>query len=229
MRSTIAALAIVAGASTVMADTVVLDYKGQNGRTVTVQGRGSVAAGYMNFEVLTGGSSTQFAAGDRIRTFCIDLTRTLIDPDTYEIKSLDQVVPAISSTEQEALAKMFAYAVSTGLDLNNNENGANFQLAIWEVLSDLDDSGVLDVTNGNFKLSSTQGYQGDSTLLSDLFDAALNGTINPNIMLHGLDALSGDTAGQDQMYFTVIPLPTSAGLAAVGLSGVLLAGRRRFV
>ncbi len=232
MKKSICALAILAGAaSTALADSVKLDYKGQNGKTVNVSGRGNVNAGYMDFEVKVGGTSTQFTAGDHIRTFCIDLTRTLIDPDLYEIKSLGGVVPTISIEEQAALANMFAHAVANGYDFTNNETGSTFQLAIWEVLTDLDltagngGKDSLDVKADAFKLGSS-GFQGTSTMLDDLFEAAINGSANPNIILHGLDAVSG-AQGQDQMYFTVIPLPTSAGLAAVGLLGVATIRRRR--
>ena len=108
MRNTIMALAIAAGASTALADSVQLDYRGLHGRSFNDEGQGGVSAGFMKFDVtdasLSGG---KFTNGERIRTFCIDLSTTLDDPDWYEIKGLKDTVnpldPGMTDAEADAL------------------------------------------------------------------------------------------------------------------------------
>ena len=230
MYTTLMALTVAAGASAAMADSVRLDYKGLHGRSFTVQGHGGVNAGFMNFDVLDGSmSGGQFATGERIRTFCIDLNTLLIDPDWYDIKGLkdtvDPLAPPMTDAEADALARMFSYAVSNDLNFttgsDGKDNAATFQMAIWEVLADLGSAGGLDTGTGAFQVSG--GFAGDSPLLTNLFTAAQFGGINPNITVHGLDS----AGGQDQVYFVVIPLPSSAGLAAAGLLGMAVIRRRR--
>ena len=232
MRNTIMALAIAAGATTALADSVKLDYKGLHGRSFTVQGHGGTSAGFMKFDVVDASlSGGQFTDGQRIRTFCIDLSTRLEDPDWYDIKGLkdtvDPLAPPMTEAEADALARMFTYAVGNDLNFTTGsegrDNAATFQMAIWEVLADFGTDGSgLDTTAGSFRV--TGGYSGESSLLSNLFNAAQFGGINPNVMLYGLD--SDD--GQDQVYYVVIPLPSSAGLAAAGLLGLAAVRRRRF-
>jgi len=231
MYKTIMTLTIAAGATVAMADSVQLDYKGLHGRAFSVQGHGGVNAGFMKFDVQDGSmSGGQFTTGERIRTFCIDLNTTLTTPDWYDIKGLkdtvDPLAPAMTDDEADALTRMFSYAVGNDLNITTGsegrDNAATFQMAIWEVLADYGtDGSSLDTTNGSFDV--TGGFSGDATLLSNLFNAAQFGSINPNITLRGLDT----AGGQDQVYFVVVPLPSSAGLAAAGLLGMAVVRRRR--
>lgn len=231
MRAFIAGLAVAAGASMALADSVTLDYRGQDGRVVKVDrpvgSDVTVSAGYMRFHVDDGSSSGgKFTTGEFVRTFCIDISSFLIDPDDYEIKALTDVSPAVTAAEADALAKMYAYALSNSLDLTDDDTGSTFQLAVWEVLSDYDGTlASLDTSDGSgtFSVKSTSGFLGDGPLLTSLFGAAHAGTLNPNIIVRGLDS----DGGQDQMYFVVVPLPGSASLAAVGLLGLGVVARRR--
>ena len=232
MHMKIVALALAAGASTALADSVEMTFTGLNGRTVNVVGGPRVNAGFMRFNVDDGSNSGgKFTTGSTIRTFCIDVDTTLDNPDVYDITTLTDVKPVGSVTTQEAdaIGRMLTYAVSNGLDFTSTtgtgrDNAATFQIALWEVLSDFGTDGSgLDASTGSFAVSGSD-FTGDATLLTALFGAATNTlmTINPNIIIHGLDTV----AGQDQMYFVVIPLPSGAGLAAAGLLG-LAAVRRR--
>ena len=195
MQRIIVALTIAAGASAAMADSVKLDYRGVHGRSFNVDGHGRVNAGFMKFDVDDGSmSGGRFTTGQRIRTFCIDLSTELVDPDWYDIKGLqdtaDPLAPPMSADEADALARMFTYAIGNDLNFTDGGNGkktaATFQMAIWEVLADFGTDGSgLDTSTGAFKV--TGGYSGDSALLADLFNAAQFGGINQNIVLRGLD------------------------------------------
>ena len=221
MRKSIAMLAVLAGASAVMADTVKLDFVGVDGNAMGVAGTGTVLAGRVKFDVLAGGTSTQFSAGQRVHTFCIDITNVLKDPDTYEIT--DFAAHVGDSTKSDAVHKLITYAVANNLDFSQANTAATFQAMVWEVLTDYDGTfASLNTTAGGFDISS--GYSGDALLINNLINAAHSGTINNNIILTALDSQTG---GQDQMYFVVVPLPSSAGLAAVGLMGMAVVRRRR--
>lgn len=221
MRMGIVALALAAGASTAAADTVKLDLKSVTGKSIVVAGAGTVRAGEADFVVVPGGTSSRFSVGQHLKTFCIDVSTRLKDPDVYEIKDFDAHIG--DAAKSEAIKKLYSYAMTNGLDFSQHDTAATFQAMVWEVLYDYDGTaGSLDTLSGSFKITSA--YAGDLLLTTQLAAAAHGGSINRNMVFTALDSLNG---GQDQVYFVVVPLPSSAGLAAAGLLGLVATGRRR--
>lgn len=239
MRLTIAGVALLAGASLALADTVTMNYTGlaahRSGLSVHQNGGIStnVHAGELKFNV-TARSGTSGPPLGTLRTFCVDVYQFVSSPGVYDVSALEDApigggAPSggMGTAKADALRSMYSYAIGTGKDFSNNDFAAAFQLAIWEIVADFGSTTGLDVASGqgDFYLSSTSGFtSGISSALSDLF-AAVNGsyTINPNIKV---GALTGSGL-QDQMYFVVVPLPGSASLAAAGLLGLGVVVRRR--
>lgn len=221
MRNMIVALALAAGTCSAAADTVHLDLQSITGKTMVVGGHGTVRAGQADMLVLPGGTSTEFTPGERLRTFCIDVTARVVDPDFYELRDFDAYVG--DATKSDAIKRLYTYALNTGLDFSQHETAATFQVVIWDVLYDYDGTaGSLDTLSGSFRVTSN--YSGEPLLTTQLAAAAHSGALNRNLVFTALDSLNG---GQDQLYYTVIPLPGAAGLAAAGLLGVGLVSRRR--
>jgi len=239
MRTKIVALALTAGASAAMADQVQLKRDGYASGTrnveVTIEGNtGVYVLGQFNFDVLSS-TSSEFVAGSTLRTFCVDVRETLKGTDIYNVSPLE-IAPEpggpMGIDRANALRKMYTWALDGNVDFGAREDAVAFQLAIWEVVNDFNSgalNGGLDVDAGDFVADELAGSPtgwraGVRSTLLDLLAQANTGSIDSRIQV---GALISDTGGQDQIYFTVIPLPSSAGLAAAGLIGLAAFRRRR--
>lgn len=234
MRSKIALAALVAAAGGAAADSVDLAYTGPgNGRSVSIVANGTstnVFAGQLNFNVVNGTGSTGVLLNGSLMTYCIDvLERIGSGSRTYDLAELEDapvtsggIVPAMGADKAAAIGRLYTAAAGDQFTAND-DFAAAFQLAVWEVIADFGTTGAtLDIDDGNFQVSSSINA-GTQSVLNGLLAAAADDTVG---VFQGLGALT-NAGFQDQLYSVAIPLPGAAGLAAVGLAGVMVTRRRR--
>ncbi|MBM4112721.1 MAG: hypothetical protein FJ253_05000 [Phycisphaerae bacterium] len=208
------------------AETVSMRYDGTGaGSQVKITSalfNGNAFAGQIH-QTISGGSSID---GSWI-TFCTDLSQHVSGSfNPFEIVTVDFLPSGspMGAAKANAIRDLYAYAGGSQLlDSTANALAAAFQLALWEVLVDFDDSAdghALDITAGGFSATKTNGDAFSATLmshLSSLFGAI--GTVDSSgVQLVGL------SSGQHQDQIIVIPAP--AALALVGAAAITRRRRR---
>lgn len=233
MRSVIAMTAVLAAAGAAAADSVDLTYTGPgSGATFTVVADGnttSVFAGQLNFSVVNGSGSTGVRLNGPLLTYCIDVLEGVgAGQNTYDLAELKDapvtaggISPAMGEDKAEAIGRLYTAAGGDQFGSDNNFSAA-FQLAVWEVIADFGGDNDLDISDGDFKVTSSINA-GTQSVLNGLLAAAADDSVSS--FAH-LGALTNE-GFQDQLYSVVVPLPGAAGLAAVGLAGVVVTRRRR--
>ena len=229
MRATITTAVVLAVAGVASADSVNLQYTGPGAGqsfNVSVNGNASAAfAGQYNF-IASGGTGAGAALSGALRTFCIDVLEPVAGgQQPYDLAELSDAPvtasgdPAMGAAKAAAIARMYTFAGGQQFG-SSSDYAAAFQLAIWEVIADLDTS--LNIASGDFEVTDAISAS-TASILGDLLAAATDTSIS---QFGGLGALTNEGL-QDQIYAVAIPLPGAAGLAAVGLAGVGLTVRRR--
>lgn len=230
-KATTATLALLAMTAAAYADSVEMRFVGSGqGRAVKVQINGvqqNLHAGQLNHEILSRSGPTAPAVGALV-TYCVDIYEFVsTQSQTYQVAELTDAPVAPGNTgmaqhQADAIGRLYTYANGQQYGTNNNFAAA-FQIAIWEIVADMDtESSTLSVASGDFRAFNLNS--GTTSYLNTLLAVATDTTIAP---LANLRALTNDGA-QDQLFDSVvIPLPGAAGLAAVGLAGVGFMARRR--
>lgn len=234
MRSVIAMTAVLAAAGAAAADSVDLTYTGSgNGRSFSVEINGvatNVFAGQLNFAVVNGSGSTGVQLNGPLMTYCIDVLEPVgAGQNTYDLAALEDapvtaggIAPAMGVEKAAAIARLYTAAGGDQFASDNNFAAA-FQLAVWEIISDFGTTGAtLDINNGDFEVTSSIN-SGTQSVLTGLLAAAADDSV---ATFAGLGALT-NSGMQDQLYAVAVPLPGAAGLAAVGLAGMVVTRRRR--
>lgn len=185
----------------------------------------NIGAGGFNF-TRTGGTATDPYLGATYVTFCIDISKTVAVNGNYgwsQTPLPNAPTPPggpnsnfpMGAVKAALIGKLWG-AHRSGLS-TNVQFGA-FQLAVWEII--FENSGTLDVLNGNFTVS---GGDANSALARNLANTWL-GNVGSYADYGGVYALTGNTADgnpQDQL------VPSPGSLALCGLGGLIVARRRR--
>jgi hypothetical protein len=183
----------------------------------------------------TGGDPIDFVGsnGTRFWTYCTELTQEIRNPVAFNVVQVEQapnpgILGGMGSVKADMLRQYFALHYS---DSFTHAQAAAFQLGIWEIV--FDNSGSLDVTSGNFQLSTS------NTTVRDLANGYLTGitgslsglTASQMTIANQLVALSSPD-DQDQLtlhrdHVRPVPAPPGPVLAATGLVPALALRRLR--
>lgn len=142
--------------------------------------------------------------------FCIDLNNYMSSGNTYKISSSSVYGAGVD----DYIDRLFTSAYA-GLD--TAIEGAAFQVALWEIITD---GGVAyDLAGGLFTASNNFDVIGQAnTYLAGLASAATGG--------YKLGFLSSSVS-QDLVTVSPVPLPAAAGMLGLGLAGLFGFGRRK--
>jgi hypothetical protein len=192
---------------------------------------------------------TEAGGNKTFYTFCIDLVQNIQEGNNYTYSvniPLSDAPPSGAYTNSGVtgpmgVAKADEIEALYGLYYNNDiigagateTNKAAFQLAIWNILYDTDQT----VTSGNFYASDTLGTLTSADLVqADAFLAAASTSTDYATNLEALEGMTPTDAAQDQIAVvggsvtTSVPLPRPIWGAGVLLGGLILSqcwNRRR--
>jgi len=178
--------------------------------------------------------NTVVATGDRVTTFCAEFEAGIADRAvTYDVSNIESVegfAPPRGITTARSILLQDLYAryhdrvntVPTG-DETREDYAAAFQLVIWEIIhenltSDTEATtglGELNVSIGAMAFRDLQSH--DAVGIAEEMIAGLgDGGFRSFAGLLGL----ASSTSQDMMMITVVPAPTVAALAGLGLVGM---------
>lgn len=233
IRTTTTIACALAAAAGALADDVEMRFRGTaNGQIVEGSAKGQsfqVFAGQYKHQVNAASGKGESLIGDII-AFCTEVLQGVepgFEDTAFDVVDLTEAPdPAsdpfgpgqITQAEADAIGRLYTAADGRQFSQSSADTAfvTAFALAIWEITYDL--AGGLDLADGDFIISSDlTGVQGE-------FDALANAATDTSITPFGKLAALTNPDFQDQI--VIIPLPGTAGLAALGLAGVALRRRR---
>ncbi len=215
LRTGIFAAAMAGGlfaASTVSAATVTVSYQetsvfGTPNFSQVINIAAPEHTGFVNagpFRLNAGNGFGNFVA------FCIDLSKAIANGSTYTTASAS----AHGASVDDAIDRLFTSAYS---GISSAVQGAAFQLALWEIITDT--GSAYDLGSGDFIASSNMGVENQA----NAYLAALGGASTGGFRLTYLN--SGDS--QNLVTVSPVPLPAAAGMLALGLASFFGLRRRQ--
>ncbi len=212
----VGAFASVAMVSASSAATVTVDYQNASNpfgspnlsryvRISSPQYNGGTRAG--PFRLTGDGGMGDFVA------FCVDLGKYLANGQSYTTASNSNFGGAVDTN----IDKLFTSAYS---GVSTQVEGAAFQVALWEIITDTGSG--FDLTSGNFSVQLA-GYSAAvinqaSSYLSGLASAATGG--------YNLTFLNSGTS-QNLVTVSPVPLPAAAGMLGFGVLALFGLRRRK--
>lgn len=191
---------IAAAVAAAHADPVYVQLKGEDiGRSVVVSLSGGLTfADGTASSTIWAGERSLLVDGQLVRAFSAELTST--NEDGWYEESIVRGGP--SEEKSQAIAALFA-GHSDSLD--GSDEAATFQAVLWELVYDFDGSDrSIDMAAGNVTFGLIDG-----ALFDTMKRTALRRDLSGSVAL-----LSSDTYNNQ---FRIVPLPSGAGLAGLGL------------
>lgn len=195
--------------------------------TVNVTYQGSTAFGSPNYsryvEITSPGYSGGTFAGPfrlngtgglgRFIAFCIDLSKYMTSGGTYTTASSSGYGAAVDTRIDKLFTAFYG-------SISNRVQGAAFQLALWEIITDTGNGTSLG--SGAFRVKWA-GYSRDVILQANAY---LRGLSSAGTGGYRLTFLNSGTS-QNLVTVSVVPLPAAAGMLGSALAGLVVLRRRR--
>lgn len=228
-KSAAVAAVLAMGVSGASANTVTLSqqdnsdvFAGGGSATVRVTANGVVS----NLRVRAGGFRVSDGINDFI-AFCASLADTLSLPGEYTARPFENPPLSYTQTVIDRVQALFNTAYAT-LDLSNDAQSGGFQLALWNLLYDTNDT----VSSGTFRWT---GSATSATALAarDQANAFLEGLDGPVTQVYTLtfwEAATdpyGKPLSQNLITAAPIPLPAAAWMLLAALGAAAAVSRRR--
>lgn len=172
-----------------------------DGDQVEDSGNGEFFAGTL----LMGGYPS---AEDQFLAWCLEVSRVIMPSASYTVSY------GLPSDKEQDVSRLFTGYIG---QTSNEIGAAAFQLALWEIIEEPEDT--FDLSNGLFTAQSSTDDVIDTA--TDFLDGF--GAFDPNYRITFFQ--SGES--QDLITATPIPLPASVLFLGAGLGALSLAGRRR--
>jgi len=145
--------------------------------------------------------------------FCVDLAQYLTSGNTYTVSGSSKYGSSVDTN----IDRLFTSVYSS---INTAIQGAAFQVALWEIISDT--SGSYNLAGGNFSVVNAS-Y---SSAVINQANSYLNGLTGAATGGYRLSFLQSDV-GQDIVTISPVPLPAAAGMLGLGLVSLFGLRRRR--
>lgn len=212
IAASILGVAIVAGVAS--ADSVYLQHTGHTGnygKTVTATlSNGFTFEGGSTQKSVWAGLESYKADDSAFKSFVCELTQN-VGTDTYDFMNLTDSM----SADKAGLIYGLFNSTNRGADANTNTKAAAFQALIWEIVYDYNgNASSLALGAGNVRFSGVSGTQ-----FSNYKNMAMGGLKSASVI-----ALNSDSKGDA---FRIVPLPSAAGMAGLGLLALASTRRRQ--
>jgi len=145
--------------------------------------------------------------------FCVDLAQFMTNGGTYNTAGASGYGAAVDAN----IDRLFTSAYAS---ISNRVQGAAFQVALWEIISDT--SGGFDLGAGNFSVQNAV-YSAPVIAQANQYLGALAGAATGG---YRLTFLKSGTS-QDLVTVSAVPIPAAAGMLGIGVFGLFAVGRRR--